>query len=151
MSNDNIMQGVPENDVLELEQSQGGLPPSTATYPVGNMDPKNRRSSLAQLTREALPRLDHYKNCVQAMKRPSLGELHGEPSEGKDGDPEAPSPNEMGGSHGVKLGWIQGVLIPCLLNIWGVMLFLRLSWVVAQSGISCSYCDPQIQVRLPID
>lgn len=25
--------------------------------------------------------------------------------------------------------------IPCLLNIWGVMLFLRLSWVVGQSGI----------------
>lgn len=36
---------------------------------------------------------------------------------------------------GIKLGWIQGVLIPCLLNIWGVMLFLRLSWVVGQSGI----------------
>lgn len=34
-----------------------------------------------------------------------------------------------------KLGWIQGVFIPCLLNIWGVMLFLRLSWVVGQSGI----------------
>lgn len=33
------------------------------------------------------------------------------------------------------MGWIQGVLIPCLLNIWGVMLFLRLSWVVGQSGI----------------
>jgi len=43
---------------------------------------------------------------------------------------------ETGGTHGVKLGWIQGVLIPCLLNIWGVMLFLRLSWVVAQAGIS---------------
>ncbi|XP_075979931.1 bumetanide-sensitive sodium-(potassium)-chloride cotransporter-like [Anticarsia gemmatalis] len=28
-----------------------------------------------------------------------------------------------------------GVLIPCLLNIWGVMLFLRISWVVAQAGI----------------
>ena len=36
---------------------------------------------------------------------------------------------------GIKLGWIQGVLIPCLLNIRGVMLFLRLSWVVAQAGI----------------
>lgn len=36
---------------------------------------------------------------------------------------------------GIKLGWIQGVLIPCLLNIWGVMLFLRLSWIVAQAGI----------------
>ncbi|KAE8739613.1 hypothetical protein FOCC_FOCC014878, partial [Frankliniella occidentalis] len=40
-----------------------------------------------------------------------------------------------GDSHGIKLGWIQGVFIPCLLNIWGVMLFLRLSWVVAQAGI----------------
>lgn len=39
------------------------------------------------------------------------------------------------GHHGIKLGWIVGVLIPCLLNIWGVMLFLRLSWVVAQAGI----------------
>lgn len=39
------------------------------------------------------------------------------------------------GHVGIKLGWIQGVLIPCLLNIWGVMLFLRLSWVVAQAGI----------------
>lgn len=36
---------------------------------------------------------------------------------------------------GVKFGWIQGVLMRCLLNIWGVMLFLRLSWVVAQTGI----------------
>lgn len=35
---------------------------------------------------------------------------------------------------GIKLGWVQGVLIPCLLNIWGVMLFLRLSWIVAQAG-----------------
>ncbi|XP_047996146.1 bumetanide-sensitive sodium-(potassium)-chloride cotransporter-like [Leguminivora glycinivorella] len=35
---------------------------------------------------------------------------------------------------GIKLGWIQGVLIPCLLNIWGVMLFLRISWIVAQAG-----------------
>ncbi|XP_013140300.1 PREDICTED: bumetanide-sensitive sodium-(potassium)-chloride cotransporter-like [Papilio polytes] len=37
---------------------------------------------------------------------------------------------------GIKLGWIQGVLIPCLLNIWGVMLFLRISWIVAQAGIA---------------
>ncbi|KAJ0175066.1 hypothetical protein K1T71_009207 [Dendrolimus kikuchii] len=36
---------------------------------------------------------------------------------------------------GIKLGWIQGVLIPCLLNIWGVMLFLRIAWIVAQAGI----------------
>jgi hypothetical protein len=35
----------------------------------------------------------------------------------------------------VKFGWIKGVLVRNLLNIWGVMLFLRLSWVVAQAGI----------------
>lgn len=35
----------------------------------------------------------------------------------------------------IKFGWIQGVLMRCLLNIWGVMLFLRLSWVVGQAGI----------------
>lgn len=39
----------------------------------------------------------------------------------------------------IKLGWIVGVLIPCLLNIWGVMLFLRLAWVVAQAGILQSF------------
>jgi hypothetical protein len=40
----------------------------------------------------------------------------------------------------VKFGWIKGVLIRNLLNIWGVMLFLRLSWVVAQAGIGKFYC-----------
>ena len=37
-----------------------------------------------------------------------------------------------------KFGWIKGVLVPCLLNIWGVMLFLRLTWVVGQAGIGLS-------------
>ncbi len=35
----------------------------------------------------------------------------------------------------IKLGWMEGVLMPCLLNIWGTMLFLRLTWVVGQAGI----------------
>lgn len=40
------------------------------------------------------------------------------------------------GSEGaVKFGWIQGVLVRCLLNIWGVILFIRLPWVVANAGI----------------
>jgi len=45
------------------------------------------------------------------------------------------NPNEESKDQGFKFGWIQGVLIRCLLNIWGVMLFLRLSWVVAEAGI----------------
>lgn len=44
-------------------------------------NPGRRRRSLAQLTREALPRLENYRNSRRALKRPSLGELHG----GEDG------------------------------------------------------------------
>ena len=36
----------------------------------------------------------------------------------------------------VKFGWVEGVYMRCLLNIWGVMLFLRLTWVVGQAGES---------------
>ncbi len=35
----------------------------------------------------------------------------------------------------IKFGWFDGVFMRCLLNIWGVMLFLRLTWVVGQSGL----------------
>ena len=34
-----------------------------------------------------------------------------------------------------KLTWWDGVMVPCLLNIWGVIMFLRLGWVVGQAGI----------------
>jgi hypothetical protein len=70
------MKDVTEDNVHELAQGH-------ITYPVVSSDPKIRRNSLAQLTREALPRLEHYLNCVEATKRPSLGEVYGEPSGGK--------------------------------------------------------------------
>ncbi|KAL2100220.1 hypothetical protein ACEWY4_004614 [Coilia grayii] len=35
----------------------------------------------------------------------------------------------------VKFGWIKGVLVRCMLNIWGVMLFIRMTWIVGQAGI----------------
>ncbi|XP_047506432.1 bumetanide-sensitive sodium-(potassium)-chloride cotransporter [Pieris napi] len=98
-----------------------------------------RKRSLAQLTREALPRMENYRNSKRALKRPSLGELHGdhliteEDEKQSQRDTKSPTP-----AIGIKLGWIQGVLIPCLLNIWGVMLFLRISWVVSQAGIGLS-------------
>ncbi|CAH2049309.1 unnamed protein product, partial [Iphiclides podalirius] len=99
-----------------------------------------RKRSLAQLTREALPRMENYRNSKRALKRPSLGELHGdnlitEEDEQRHNQRDTKSPTPV---VGIKLGWIQGVLIPCLLNIWGVMLFLRISWVVSQAGIGLS-------------
>ncbi|CAH0718095.1 unnamed protein product, partial [Brenthis ino] len=95
--------------------------------------------SFRHFTREALPRLDNYRNVLSlhAAPRPTLDELHnaslsrkpGQTLEKEHGVPPMPSPN-------VKFGWIKGVLMRCLLNIWGVMLFLRLSWVVGQAGIA---------------
>ncbi|XP_029733780.2 bumetanide-sensitive sodium-(potassium)-chloride cotransporter isoform X1 [Aedes albopictus] len=96
-------------------------------------DGSERRSSLYHLTREPLPRLEYYRTSKRGLKRPSIGELHGDKDRKPDANQEDDNPETHG--HGIKLGWIEGVLIPCLLNIWGVMLFLRLSWVVSQAGI----------------
>lgn len=83
-------------------------------------------------TREALPVMDNYKNlAVTSGLRPTLDELRSEAMYSKKS--EEPAAEATQGS--VKFGWIEGVLVRCLLNIWGVMLFLRLSWVVAQAGI----------------
>ncbi|TRY79065.1 hypothetical protein DNTS_033310 [Danionella cerebrum] len=38
-------------------------------------------------------------------------------------------------SEPVRFGWVTGVMIRCMLNIWGVILFLRLSWITSQAGI----------------
>ncbi|KAL7038044.1 hypothetical protein ACKWTF_009435 [Chironomus riparius] len=128
MNNDNSKRGTAEvslnvNDLYHRKNSH--------SVPVSSID--RRKFSFAQLTREALPRLDNYRISKRALKRPSLGELHGDPQQKID---EAEGDDNATTGHGhFKLGWIQGVLIPCLLNIWGVMLFLRLSWVVGQAGV----------------
>uniref|UniRef100_A0A6P7F146 Bumetanide-sensitive sodium-(Potassium)-chloride cotransporter n=1 Tax=Diabrotica virgifera virgifera TaxID=50390 RepID=A0A6P7F146_DIAVI len=100
--------------------------------------------SFRRLTREALPRLDNYRNImsIRAANRPTLDELH-EAATLTNNKDQRGSTGPLNGkiieSKGqLKFGWIQGVLIRCLLNIWGVMLFLRLTWVVGQAGIGQS-------------
>ncbi|KAJ1083354.1 hypothetical protein NDU88_003513 [Pleurodeles waltl] len=39
----------------------------------------------------------------------------------------------------VRFGWIKGVMIRCMLNIWGVILYLRLPWITAQAGIALTW------------
>ncbi|XP_071039917.1 solute carrier family 12 member 2 [Parasteatoda tepidariorum] len=114
---------------------------NTADSDGDRYDTHNVRS-LRHYTREALPRADHYRNVMSVhgqLNRPTLDELH------NPGMSISPDKHLKRGktvdeirilnSGVVKLGWIQGVLVRCLLNIWGVMLFLRLSWVVGQAGI----------------
>ena len=82
------------------------------------------------------------------LSRPTLDELHDENGDVKKSLLEkaklAPKIVEEGGDDTqtetlkgkvVKFGWLDGVFMRCLLNIWGVMLFLRLTWVVGQGGL----------------
>uniref|UniRef100_A0A670J5S2 Solute carrier family 12 member 3 n=1 Tax=Podarcis muralis TaxID=64176 RepID=A0A670J5S2_PODMU len=39
----------------------------------------------------------------------------------------------------VRFGWVTGVMIRCMLNIWGVILYLRLPWITAQAGIGLTW------------
>ncbi|XP_035208918.1 solute carrier family 12 member 2-like isoform X2 [Stegodyphus dumicola] len=95
---------------------------------------ENSEDSIMDYNQEAAPRLENYRNSLTMHKymiRPSLDELHEAHQEshpylssGKGEDKGA-----------VKFGWIKGVYIRCLLNIWGVMLFLRMGWMTGQCGI----------------
>jgi len=94
------------------------------------------------LTRDALPAESNYRNLLSfgkssAKQRPTLEQLreeevkqNGKSEKSKEEDPESQKTGKV-----IKFGWIEGVYMRCLLNIWGVMLFLRLTWVMGQCGI----------------
>ncbi|XP_039979474.1 solute carrier family 12 member 1 [Xiphias gladius] len=113
-------------------------------------------SAFGHDTLDRVPNIDFYRNAGSVSGpravRPSLQELHnvfqkngaisvpdtveddGEESDGTPSDDlesAVPADNNKGP---VKFGWIRGVLVRCMLNIWGVMLFIRLSWVFGQAG-----------------
>uniref|UniRef100_A0A667Y2E5 Solute carrier family 12 member 2 n=1 Tax=Myripristis murdjan TaxID=586833 RepID=A0A667Y2E5_9TELE len=104
-------------------------------------------------TIDAVPNIDFYRQTAaplgEKLIRPTLSELHDEldkePFEdgfanGEELTPaEEAAAKEAADSKGVvKFGWIKGVLVRCMLNIWGVMLFIRMSWIVGQAGIALS-------------
>ena len=83
--------------------------------------------------------MNSLKSLGRRKKRPTIEELMertGPPiftHQNSQIDVEANGGQDRG--QATKLGWIKGVYVKCLLNIWGVMLFLRLSWVVGQAGL----------------
>lgn len=62
----------------------------------------------------------------------STGDAPTDSSAAKSNDPEKGS----GIKGEYKMNWIEGVFMTCLLNIWGVMLFLRLTWVIGEAGLA---------------
>ncbi|XP_074105082.1 solute carrier family 12 member kcc isoform X2 [Cotesia typhae] len=49
-------------------------------------------------------------------------------------DPDAKSPPPAGAPGGARMGTLVGVFLPCIQNIFGVILFIRLTWVVGTAG-----------------
>ncbi|XP_003472126.1 solute carrier family 12 member 3 isoform X2 [Cavia porcellus] len=108
-------------------------------------------------TIDVVPAYDHYANSALPGEprkvRPTLADLHSFLKEGShlhtltfDSQPsheltnglvedEAGTPSEKSPGEPVRFGWIKGVMIRCMLNIWGVILYLRLPWITAQAGI----------------
>uniref|UniRef100_A0A158PAY2 AA_permease domain-containing protein n=1 Tax=Angiostrongylus cantonensis TaxID=6313 RepID=A0A158PAY2_ANGCA len=91
-------------------------------------------------TIEHPPIMDFYRNSVDIVEgggaaRPSMLQLiHGDKQttlQYRSIRKFSPPPTQAR----VKFGWIQGVFVRCLLNIFGVMLYLRISWVAGQAGI----------------
>uniref|UniRef100_A0A8C3ET16 Solute carrier family 12 member 3 n=1 Tax=Corvus moneduloides TaxID=1196302 RepID=A0A8C3ET16_CORMO len=115
-------------------------------------------------TVDVVPAYEHYANSkgVGDLRkgRPSLADLHSilkvtglglsdlqqsnglpeagpeaglEEAEGEPGRASMPEP--------VRFGWVKGVMVSirCMLNIWGVILYLRLPWITAQAGIALTW------------
>uniref|UniRef100_A0A8C5JMP5 Solute carrier family 12 member 3 n=1 Tax=Junco hyemalis TaxID=40217 RepID=A0A8C5JMP5_JUNHY len=72
--------------------------------------------------------LQHSNGLPEAGPEAGLEEAEGEP--GRDSEPEP-----------VRFGWVKGVMVSirCMLNIWGVILYLRLPWITAQAGIALTW------------
>ncbi|KAK0182419.1 hypothetical protein PV327_000561 [Microctonus hyperodae] len=49
-------------------------------------------------------------------------------------DPDSKPAPAAGGSGGARMGTLVGVFLPCIQNIFGVILFIRLTWVVGTAG-----------------
>uniref|UniRef100_A0A8C2S5B9 Solute carrier family 12 member 3 n=1 Tax=Capra hircus TaxID=9925 RepID=A0A8C2S5B9_CAPHI len=109
-------------------------------------------------TIDVVPAYEHYANSAlpgePRKARPTLADLHSflkqegshlhalafdsQPShEMTDGlvEDEAGTNGEKNPEEPVRFGWVKGVMIRCMLNIWGVILYLRLPWITAQAGI----------------
>uniref|UniRef100_A0A7N6FJP7 Solute carrier family 12 member 2 n=1 Tax=Anabas testudineus TaxID=64144 RepID=A0A7N6FJP7_ANATE len=96
-------------------------------------------------TIDAVPNIEFYRQTAapfgEKLTRPSLSELHDELDKVTTIKTSLfitvaaalAAKESKGGT--IKFGWVKGVLIRCMLNIWGVMLFIRMSWIVGQSGI----------------
>uniref|UniRef100_A0A8C7XFQ4 Solute carrier family 12 member 10, tandem duplicate 1 n=1 Tax=Oryzias sinensis TaxID=183150 RepID=A0A8C7XFQ4_9TELE len=111
---------------------------------------EHRRTSLYSSI-DLVPQLEYYARTIkhqQARSRPSLEVLRKtfeEVEVGVGGDNTSEPQNEgeqpptSKGKTPIRFGWIIGVAMRVMVNIWGVILFLRLTWITSQAGIVLTY------------
>ncbi|XP_071362865.1 solute carrier family 12 member 3 isoform X2 [Trachinotus anak] len=80
-----------------------------------------------------------YANPEDDSKPPMYGETTGEQMEGGGSSEEDEDELKEPPPEPPRFGWVQGVMIRCMLNIWGVILYLRLPWITAQAGIGLTW------------
>ncbi|KAG7314051.1 hypothetical protein KOW79_022547 [Hemibagrus wyckioides] len=114
---------------------------------------RNERKSIYS-TVDRVPHFEFYTNSIgqQRRSRPSLEILRKVSEDFESGnkrgdlrteslaviheqDEKQQNNTEGKRTEPVRFGWVTGVMVRCMLNIWGVILFLRLPWITAQAGI----------------
>uniref|UniRef100_W5MMC0 Solute carrier family 12 member 3 n=1 Tax=Lepisosteus oculatus TaxID=7918 RepID=W5MMC0_LEPOC len=136
-----------EDSKFSYEQPESG---------VNSMDSETSSLSLrtsAYNTLDVAPSYDFYANTEipgrDRRQRPSLFQLHSYTEEGSCPPPVYEDASGAGRSAWQdtaarrvapsRAGWSLWQHIRCMLNIWGVILYLRLPWITSQAGIGLTW------------
>uniref|UniRef100_A0A8C1EXB4 Solute carrier family 12 member 10, tandem duplicate 3 n=1 Tax=Cyprinus carpio carpio TaxID=630221 RepID=A0A8C1EXB4_CYPCA len=130
------------NLIPGVRHADSNIPSQGVTVDMGVLDyGKDKIKMSFYNPLDPVPKYDFYAKDTWSGRikstRPSLDVLRKPP------DPDdLPPPPEDDGRPKVKLvrfGWVLGVMIRCMLNIWGVIMYLRLPWITSQAGIILTY------------
>ncbi|XP_072315095.1 solute carrier family 12 member 3-like [Eucyclogobius newberryi] len=154
-----VDEGPPRYSSHTFDGRRHGDPPTITVSEIDANSLSERRGSRMELRRASFystmdltPQLEHYASSLprqQVRSRPSLEALRKAYEDGELGietasaqvdmdslpPPDVENPDDSNETAPVRFGWIVGVMVRCMLNIWGVIMFLRLSWITSQAGI----------------
>lgn len=129
---------------LSIDGRMNSSPHNEISYaPVGSYNNNNNVEMVLNPAGSFSSLLDDFDNAPHAsfyrdkspQVRPKISDLL------EDGDSYGSADAELSKvdpetKTGFSFGWIEGVYIRCTLSIFGVIMFLRLNWVMAQAGLA---------------
>ncbi|KAG0356577.1 hypothetical protein BG005_004483 [Podila minutissima] len=103
-----------------------------------NLDAFNRRLRRGSLSLDAAAQEEEVSQTMARAK--AQPQYHHDPSQAQDGslyEPVFPTQLNpaLATTKSSKLGIFSGVFIPCVLSIWGIILFLRFGFIIGQAGV----------------